>query len=150
MPLPVWRVPEGLRVDASGAWSVGGQPVAHPAGLLYLKSHLVVLEGGAFVDDGARRVPVLLEGPPLTVVSLHLDPLRGQVSVSLDDGRVEVVRDGALRMDEESGRFEYLARNGTTRAVLSRGAHQTLLQHAEEEAGEFFIRVGHGRLGLRT
>ena len=38
--------------------------------LRYLKSHLVFEDGGAFVVDGAQRMPVEVEGPPFEVVSL--------------------------------------------------------------------------------
>jgi hypothetical protein len=133
-----------------GSWSAAGARVSHPASLLYLKSHLVVDERGAFVADERSRVPIVLDGPPLVVLGLRADPERGELCAVLDDGRVETVRDGTLRMDEATGRFEYLARGGTTRALLSRAAHQGLIDWAEEEAGEFFLRVGTARFAIRT
>lgn len=33
---------------------------------------------------------------------------------------------------------------------VSRGAHQTLLQHAEEESGRFFLRAGTLLIPVRT
>ena len=145
-----WRIPEGLRVLPDGTWYVGELPVAHPASLLYFKAHLVFDEEVAYVDDGKRRVPVRIEGPPLRVLSLRVDPLRGTVEAFLDDGSVETVKAGSLAMDEATGRFEFLARSGRVRALLSRSAHQALLEHADEEGGEFFLRVGPQRIAIRT
>jgi hypothetical protein len=60
------------------------------------------------------------------------------------------VRDTSLGMDAASGRFECRVRAGRASAILSRSAHQTLLEHAEEEGGHFFLRAGTRRLPIRT
>lgn len=150
MSAPRWEIPEGLHVLPDGTWYVGNLPVAHPASLLYFKSHLVLGEEGAFVDDGERRVPVLIEGPPLRVLTLRVDPLRGTIEAFLDDGSVESIRSGSLSMDEASGRFELQVRGGRARATLSRTAHQALLDHVAEQDGEFFLRAGTQRIVIRT
>jgi hypothetical protein len=150
MPLVLWEHPEGLRVLPDGSWQVGDQPVQHPASLLYLKAHLVFRDDGAFVEDGGKLLRVTLEGPPLTVLRLEMDPGRGEVRAHLDDGRVEPIRENALAMNQDTGRFEFGARGGLARAVLSRSSHQTLLQHAEEDGGEFYLRCGLRRIALRT
>jgi hypothetical protein len=151
MPTPRrWEIPEGLKVMPDGSWRVGDHHVIHPPTLRYLKAHLVLEAGGAFVVDGAQRMPVELEGPPLEVTALVLDAGAGEARVVLDDGSQETVRDGSLRMDEDTGRFECLVRGGRVRAVLSRGAHQTLLQHVDEQDGRFFLSVGPGRWAIRT
>jgi hypothetical protein len=150
MPLRFWEHPEGLRVLPDGSWQVGDQPVQHPASLLYMKAHLVFRDDGAFVEDEGRLLPVSIEGPPLVVLRLDIDVEQGEVRAHLDDGRVEAIRENALAMNQETGHFEFGARGGRARAVLSRSSHQTLLQHAEEENGEFYLRAGRRRIALRT
>jgi hypothetical protein len=115
-----------------------------------MQAHLVFREDGVFVEDEGRLLPVVVEGPPLVVLRLDIDVEQGEVRAHLDDGRVEAVRDNALAMDPGTGRFEFAARGGRARAVLSRSAHQTLLQHAEEEGGEVYLRAGRRRITLRT
>jgi hypothetical protein len=144
-------IPEGLRVLPDGSWRAGEEGVTHPATLLYLKAHLVFDEEGAWVTDGRDRVRVTLEGPPLVVLSLTIDPLRGEARVQLDDGSEELLHDGSLAMHEPSGRFEYTARGGLARAAFSRSAHQTLLDHVEQlEGGEFVLRAGRRGIALRA
>jgi hypothetical protein len=53
-------------------------------------------------------------------------------------------------MNEETGRFECLVRGGRARALLSRAAHERLLEKVEEEAGRFFLEVGSRRLWIRA
>ena len=135
---------------ADGSWFVGDQPAAHDLALRYLKARLVFQGEGAFVVDGARRLPVRVEGPPFEVLRIALDPVRGEARALLDDGSEETLRDGSLWMDEASGRFECAARSGVTRAFFSRAAHQTLLANAEEEDGQFYLRVGPRRVSIRA
>ena len=146
----VWEIPQGLRVTADGRWRVGDHQVLHPPTLRYLKAHLVFEEEGAFVVDGAQRMPVDVRGPAFEVVSLVVDDVRGVVRVVLDDGSEEPIREDALGMDEESGRFECAVRGGRARALLSRAAHQTLLQRVAEERGRFVLRVGEHVIPVRT
>lgn len=143
-------LPEGLRVREDGRWLVGDVAVAHDRSLFFFKSHLVFEEGGAFVVDGARRLPVAVEGPAFEVVRLAVDSLSGEARATLDDGTEEVVADDALGMDAASGQFECAVRGGRARAVLSRGAHQALLKHVEEENGRFYLRAGLKRFRIRT
>jgi hypothetical protein len=145
-----WTIPEGLRVLADGSWRVGELPVVHDRGLVYLKSHLVFENGGAFVVDGARRMPVVVEGPAFEATQLRLDFERGSASVILDDGTEESLTSTSLGMSEETGRFECAVRGGLARAVLSRAAHQVLLEHVDQEDGRFFLRVGAVRIPVRT
>jgi hypothetical protein len=145
-----WEIPEGLRVLPNGQWRVGEHDVVHPPTLRHLKAHLVVDDAGAFIDDGQRRMPIELSGPPFVAVALVVDAAQGSARVVLDDGSEEPVRDTSLGMDDATGRFECRVRKGRTSALLSRGAHQTLLEHTEEEGGHFFLRVGERRLPVRT
>ncbi len=146
----MWNIPEGLRVAPDGTWHVGELPVAHGAALRWLKQHLVFDAAGAWVRDGDRRLPVRIEGPPLEVLTLRLDPQTGVVRLGLDDGAEETLADGALGMDPESGRFECAVRGGRARARLSRGATQQVLDWVEEHEGGFVLRVGDRTLTLRT
>ncbi len=143
-------IPEGLRVSTGGAWLVGDQPVAHDRSLFFFKSHLVFEDDGAFIVDGDRRLPVQVEGPAFEVIRLDVDAKRGELRVTLDDGTEETLGDNALGMDPKSGRFECRVRGGGGRAVLSRGAHQTLLGHAEQEDGRFYLRAGLVRFAIRA
>lgn len=145
------EIPEGLQVQPDGSWRVGGVLMIHPPTLRYLKSHLVLDDqGGAFVVDGAQRVPVAVQGPAFEVVSLVIDDARGTARAILDDGSEEVIREDSLGMDPRTGRFHCLARDGRAQAVLSRPAHQTLLAHVGQEGGGFFLLAGSRRLPVRA
>jgi hypothetical protein len=145
-----WLVPEGLRVAKDGSWWVGELPVQHAASLFHLKRHLIFADDGAYVAEGGRRIPVVVEGPPFFVQSLLLDPLAGAATAVLDDGTTEAIGDTSLSVDEETGRIECQVRGGRARAALSRAAHQTILDHVEEEEGRFYLRVGPRRLRLAS
>ena len=122
----------------------------HPPSLRYFKSHLVTDNVDSYIVDGAQRMPVEIEGPAFQVVTLVLDRDREEARAVLDDGSVESLEDDALGMNRETGRFECRVRQGRFRAMLGRGPHQALLDHMEEEAGRFFLRVGSRRIGVRT
>ena len=143
-----WTAPEGVRVEASGAWSVGGLPIRHLPSLRLLKARLSFSDDGAYLMDGPVRLPVRVEGPPFEVEGLRLDTESGEVLAVLDDGSEEALSD--LGMEEASGRFVCAVRGGRALAVLSRAAHQTLLNHVEQEDGQFFLPVGQRRLPVRT
>lgn len=145
-----WQAPEGLRVHLDGTWRVGDVHVIHPPSLRYFKSHLVFEEGGAFIVDGNQRMRVEVEGPAFQVTSLVIDEDREEARVVLDDGTVEKVESEALGMNRDTGRFECRVRKGQATALLARGPHQTLLEHLEQEKGRFFLRVGEGRIAVRT
>jgi hypothetical protein len=145
-----WTSPEGVRVLPDGGWRVGGFAIVHEPSLRYLKARLVFEEGGAFLVEGSRRVPVDVKGPAFVVTTLRLDPDAGEAWVTLDDGSEEPLPADALSLSDETGRFECLVRAGRARAVLSRGAHQALLEHVEEEDGGFVLRVGTSRITVRT
>ena len=72
-----WEIPEGLRVFPDGSWRVGELHVVHPPSLRYFKSHLVREEAGAYIVDGAQRMPVAVDGPAFQVVTLVLDTTAG-------------------------------------------------------------------------
>ncbi|HEV8253926.1 MAG TPA: hypothetical protein VGQ78_04175 [Vicinamibacteria bacterium] len=145
-----WDIPEGLRILPDGAWTVGELHVVHPPSLRYLKAHLVFEDGGPFIVDGPQRMPVTVDGPPFEAVRLVVDEATQKAWVVLDDGSREAVEDGSLGMNAETGRFEAAARGGRSRALLSRGAHQALLERLEEEGGRFFLRAGRRRIAVRT
>lgn len=148
--VPFFKAPSALRVLPDGGWRTGGMPVAHAGTLRYLKAHLVFEDEGIFVLDRGRRVPVSVEGPPFEVVRLEMDLERGVANAVLDDGSVEPIADDTVSMNDQTGRFEALVRQGRTKAGFTRAAHQALLEHAEEEGGRFFLRVGPIRLSIRT
>jgi hypothetical protein len=146
----LFPIPEGLRVCPDGSWRVGELPVAHQEALRYLKARLVHEEAGDFVAEGPQRVPVAVEGPPFEVLSLRIDPAHDEARVELDDGSAEAITDDALAMSELTGRFECRVRGGAFAALLGRGAHQTLLEHVEQEGGRFFLCAGRRRIPVRT
>jgi hypothetical protein len=148
--VPVFAIPEGLRVCPDGSWRVGELPVVHAAGLRYLKERLRHEEAGDFVVEGAQRMPVAVAGPAFEVMSLQLDDAHGRASVVLDDGTAETVGDDALGMSADTGRFECRVHAGSFGAIFGRGPHQTLLEHVEEADGRFFLRVGNRRIPVRT
>jgi hypothetical protein len=144
-----WPIPEGLRVLPDGSWQVGDQPVRHEPSLRYFKAHLSFDAAPAIVD-GAQRVPLSLEGPPFEVLRLVVDESQGECRVALDDGSEEILADNALAMSRATGRFECAVRGGRATALLSRAAHQALLEAAVEDAGAFFLEAGPRRLRIRT
>jgi hypothetical protein len=148
--LRLFRVPEGLSVRADGTWHVGEYPVAHEASLRYFKAHLVFEQEGSFIVDGTDRQPVAIEGPAFEVIHIDVDHGKAEIRLALDDGSEELVTDGALGMDPVTGRLECRVRGGLARAAFSRGAHQALLDLAEEEGGLFFVRVAGRRLSIST
>jgi hypothetical protein len=150
MPPALWTIPEGLRVDEDGTWRVGDLQVIHPPSLRYMKQHLVFEDGGAFVVDAGRRMPIELAGPPYVVTSLVLDAAGGTARAVLDDGSDEAIEDDTLGMNERTGRFECLVRGGAARAVLSRSAHQILLDHVEDRGAAFVLQVGRRSISIRT
>ena len=108
-----WEIPQGLRILENGQWRVGELDVVHPPTLRHLKAHLVVDDTGAFIEDGARRMPIEINGPPFVVVALVVDAGQGRAHVVLDDGSEEPVRDTSLGMDDLTGRFECRVRKAS-------------------------------------
>jgi hypothetical protein len=144
------RVPEGLRVSKDGSWHVGDQPVRHPASLRLFKRKLVFEEEGAFVEARGKRVAVRIEGPPFEATRIEFRE-SGEIVAHIDDGSQERLEgDDSLWMDPETGRFVCRARGGRSRALLSRGAHQAVLERAEQEGGRFFLSVGTRRIPIHT
>jgi hypothetical protein len=145
-----WPAPEGVRVSPDGSWTVGEFRIVHRPSLRFLKERLVFDDDGAFLAEGARRLPVAVEGPAFEVVELRLDPAAAEARIVLDDGSEEVVGSDSLGTDPHTGRVECLTRGGRARAAFSRGAHQALLEHVEEVLGRFYLRVGRRRLAIRA
>ena len=143
-----WKVPEGVRVQPDGAWTVGGLKVRHRPSLRLLKSRLRFTDDGAFLMDGPVRLPVRVEGPPFEVARPAAGHRAGRGCALLDDGSEESLT--RLGMDAASGRFFCSVRGGRARAVLSRTAHEALIEHVEQENGHFYLSVGPRRLALRT
>jgi hypothetical protein len=143
-----WQIPQDLRVLPDGSWRVGDFHVVHPPTLRYLKSHLVAEEDGPYVVDGPQRMPIVVDGPAFEVVTLRIDA--GRAIAVLDDGSEEEIRDAALGMNADTGRFECTVRGDRFRAVFTRGAHQTLLNHADQDDIGFFLRAGPSRIPIRT
>ena len=139
-----------MRVGPDGSWSVGGLPVRHSAALRRMKTKLRFENGHAFIAEGAVRLPVDLDGPPFEVVSLVLDPARGEARVRLDDGTEETLVGREVTMSPLTGRFECPVHGGEAQAVLSRAAHQALIENIDEEDGRFFLVVGRSRIPVRT
>lgn len=138
-------IPEGLRVLPDGSWRVGDQPVTHARSLRYFKQRLVFEAGGAFVADGAKRVAIVMEGPPFQVDSMTFDADKKEARVRLDDGSEETLPEAVVAMNPDTGRFECMVKAGQARAALSAAAHDTLLERLEEEGGDFFVPLGDRR-----
>jgi hypothetical protein len=135
-------IPEGVRVLADGSWRLGEQPLSHPRRLRYLKQHLTFADDGVFLADGAKRVNITVDGPPFVVDSVVFDTESGQIRVRLDDGSEEALTEPIIRMNAETGQFVCAVKGGRTHAVLSRVAHDALLDALEQEGGEFYVPLG--------
>jgi hypothetical protein len=129
---------------------VGEFRIVHVPSLSFLKAHLVFEDDGAFLVEGARRLPVVVDGPAFEVTELRLDAATGEARVLLDDGSEEVIGPDSLATDAQTGRIECLARGGRARAAFSRAAHQALLDHVEDARGRFYLRVGGRRVPIRA
>jgi hypothetical protein len=145
-----WPVPQGVRVAPDGSWSVGEFRIVHAPSLRFLKARLVFEDGGAFLVQGDRRLPVEVDGPAFEVTELRLIPDAGKAVAVLDDGSEEALGPESLAADMETGRVECRTRGGRARAVFSRGAHQALLQHVEEFDGRYYLRVGPRLLSIQV
>jgi hypothetical protein len=145
-----WAIPDGVRIGEDGGWTVGGFDILHRPSLRYLKARLVFEDGGAWLVEGARRLAVSVDGPAFEVASLRLDRAAGRAWAELDDGSEEEIAPDALWLNEETSRIECLVRDGRARALLSRGAHQTLLGLIERDQDRFFVRVGRRLIPVRT
>jgi hypothetical protein len=150
LPSRLWEIPEGLTVMPDGSWRIGGQDVVHLPTLRFLKSHLVFEGGAAHVADGPRRMPIDVQGPVFEATALVVDEAKGAARVVLDDGTEEAVQDDSIGMDAVTGRFQCTVRGGQAQAVLSRGAHQTLLAHVVEDVGRFYLQAGPRRFAVRA
>jgi len=147
----LWAVPEGVRIDAEGGWTVGGFEIVHRPSLRYLKSCLVFEDdGGAWLVEGARRLPVAVEGPAFEVTTLRLDAPAGRAWAVLDDGSEEEIVADSLWLNEKTSRVECLVRDGRARALLSRTAHQILLPLVDRPAERYVLRVGWREISIRT
>jgi hypothetical protein len=145
-----WPIPQGVRVAPDGTWTVGEFRIVHGPSLRFLKERLVFEEGGAFLVQGDKRMPVTIEGPAFEVTELRLLPEAGEAVAVLDDGSAETLGPDSLTTDPATGRAECAVRGGRARAAFSRGAHQALLEHVEEAGGRYFLRVGRRRLPIRA
>jgi hypothetical protein len=145
-----WPIPQGVRVAPDGTWTVGEFRIVHAPSLRFLKERLVFEDAGAFLVQGDKRMPVVVEGPAFEVTELRLVLEAGEALAVLDDGSVEALGPDSLTTDPATGRAECTARGGRARAVFSRGAHQVLLQNVEEAGGRYFLRVGERRLPIRA
>ena len=145
-----WAIPQGVRVAPDGSWTVGEFHIVHAPSLRFLKERLVFEDSGAFLVQGDRRMPVVVEGPPFEVVELRLIPQTGEALAVLDDGSVESLGPDSLTTDATTGRAECTARGGRARAAFSRAAHQALLQHVEEFDGRYYLRVGPRLLSIQV
>jgi len=145
-----WTAPENVHILPDGGWTVGGYDIVHLPSLRYLKARLVFEEEGAWLVDGPRRLPVAVDGPAFEVTGLRLDAAKGEAWATLDDGTEEQIAPDTLTLNERTSRVECLVRDGRARAILSRGAHQTLLGNIEREGDRFFVRVGERRISVRT
>ncbi len=145
-----WAIPQGVRVAPDGSWTGGEFRIVHAPSLRFQKERLVFDDSGAFLVQGERRMPVVVDGPAFEVVELRLNPEAGEALAVLDDGSVEPLGPDSLATNATTGRAECTARRGRARALFSRGAHQALLQHVEEVGGRYFLRVGETRLPIRA
>lgn len=139
-------IPEGLRILADGSWQAGEQALSHPRRLRRLKQRLSFEDGGTFLVDGDQRVPIVVDGPPLVVDTIAFDTAHGETRVQLDDGTEEVLADAVIRMSPETGKLECAVKSGRARAVLSRVAHDAVLDALEQEGGDFFVPLGGQRV----
>jgi len=94
------------------------------------------------VVDGAQRMPVTVEGPPFQIETLVFDTDKGELRAQLDDGTEERLGEPTITMSRDTGHFECVVKEGLSRAVLSRAAHDGLLDRLEEDGGEFFVPLG--------
>jgi uncharacterized protein len=143
---PGWTLPR-LRVDASGEWFDGDEPVTHPGVLANLRASLRRDHDGYFIQTRVR-IPVEVADVPFVVERVEPDGpvLRG----ILNDGSEAEIDPGLLRVGSRDVPY-CPVKGGRFDARLSRAATFQLLRLAEydEQSGRGVLRIGGREYPLR-
>jgi uncharacterized protein len=134
-----------IRRDALGRWFHDEQPLDHPNLVRAFDRWLDKAEDGRFcLRNDINWAYVTLEGPPLFVRTVRLDP-DGTVWLTLSDDRTEPLAADTLRQDRD-GALYCDARGGTLVARFDRHAMQQLEPILKEDERGVYLALGQARV----
>jgi hypothetical protein len=134
-----------IRRDALGRWFHDEQPLDHPNLVRAFDRWLDKAEDGRFcLRNDINWAYVTLEGPPLFVRTVRLDP-DGTVWLTLSDDRVEKLAAQTLRQDAD-GALYCDAREGALVARFDRHAMQQLEPLLKEDERGVYLALGQERV----
>jgi hypothetical protein len=134
-----------IRRDALGRWFHDEQPLDHPNLVRAFDRWLDKAEDGRFcLRNDINWAYVTLEGPPLFVRAVRLDP-DGALQLVLSDDRVEALAADSLRQGPD-GALYCDARAGTLVARFDRHAMQQLEPVLKEDERGVYLALGGERV----
>ena len=130
-----------IRRDALGRWSQDGQPLDHPNLIRAFERWIERAEDGRYcLRNDINWAYITIEGPPLFVRTVQLDP-SGSILLQLSDDRIEPLNTATLRQGPD-GALYCDARGGTMPARFDRHAMQQLEPALKEDAGGVYLALG--------
>jgi uncharacterized protein len=134
-----------IRRDALGRWFHDEQPLDHPNLVRAFDRWLDKAEDGRFcLRNDINWAYVTLEGPPLFVRAVRLDP-DGTLQLVLSDDRTEALAADSLRQGPD-GALYCDARGGTLVARFDRHAMQQLEPVLKEDERGVYLALGGARV----
>jgi hypothetical protein len=138
-----------IRRDAQGRWFSDEQPLDHPNLCRAFDSWLDIAEDGRYcLKNDINWAYVTIEGPPLFVRSVRLEPL-GAVFLALSNGSEELLNVASLRQGPD-GALYCDARNGRFAARFDRSAMQQLESVLKEDEHGVYLALGTQRVRPRV
>lgn len=138
-----------IRRDALGRWFADGQPLEHLNLTRAFDRWIDRAEDGRYcLKNDINWAYVTIEGPPLFVRSVHIEPV-GTVSLTLSDDRTETLAPETLRQGPD-GALYCDARGGTFAARFERHAMQQLEPVLREDDQGVYLSLANQRIRPRS
>ena len=138
-----------IRRDALGRWFADGEPLEHPNLTRAFDRWLDRAEDGRYcLRNDINWAYVTIEGPPLFVRSLHIEPV-GTVTLTLSDDRTEPLKPETLRQGPD-GALYCDTRDGTWTARFERHAAQQLEPVLREDDQGVYLWLANQRIRPRS
>ena len=139
-----------IRRDALGRWFDGPDPLEHPNLIRAFDGWLERAEDGRWcLRNDINWAYVTLEGPPLFVRTVSVDPGTSAIQLHFSDGRSEPLRPATLRQGPE-GALYCDARDGSYVARFERYAMQQLDPLLKEDEQGVYLSLGNERIRPRV
>ena len=138
-----------IRRDAQGRWSQDGQLLEHPNLIRAFERWIDRAEDGRYcLRNDINWAYITIEGPPLFVRTVQLDP-NGSILLQLSDDRIETLDPSTLRQGPD-GALYCEARGGSMAARFDRHAMQQLEPILKEDAAGVYLALGSERVRPRV